>query len=362
MPAPRGRSRPGLRGFWPGQAAGAEIAMDLPEEVAWIALRDQTIGPSIGRTWVPAGSGPEDSEWLVVEQRFVLDEPRTVSDAVAVLRDLARTACTAVEFDSPEAVDTAVGEGVVARAHCAQMAGRPYGVVTDQWIVVDGAMLFVVSSDVRTPASPEAGTFGFGSVVSGALGERLSRSRDFVRKSVRLEGPAAGDARGMDLKAPATRPRPVAPFCLAAAEVKGNHTAAGLAFAARACSDADDYDGMAELLMVGNALAYYDALRVTDPSAHGALNVVMANQFGGVSEQEGAAFVAALEQLAADEDRVRAVCLTLAALGPPAYRPTYMLVHGLGEIAGVQEEPPLREIDAAAGWEEALAYVRCSGG
>ena len=67
----------------------------------------------------------------------------------------------------------------------------------------------------------------------------------------------------------------------------------------------------------------------------------------------------AFRALVGDDKRFRGLCTMLSALGPPRYRPTYMIAHGLGSFPATQEESPLREIDTAAGWRKALGYAKC---
>ena len=150
--------------------------------------------------------------------------------------------------------------------------------------------------------------------------------------------------------------------CVAPETVSATNTAADIASGARACLAERDYDRMADLLLVANAYAYYDTLRVTDPTAHAALGALFADRFAYISRSQRRRVFRAVDKLHRDEKRVGGLCATLSAAGPPRYRPTYMIAHGLMSFPGMPKKSPLREIDTAAGWRKALVeFVKCPG-
>ena len=150
--------------------------------------------------------------------------------------------------------------------------------------------------------------------------------------------------------------------CVAPETVSATDTAADIASGARACLAERDYDRMADLLLVSNAYAYYDTLRVTDPTAHAALGALFEDRFAYISRSQRRRVLRAVDKLHRDEKRVGGLCATLAAVGPPRYRPTYMIAHGLMSFPGMPKESPLREIDTVAGWRKALVeFVNCRG-
>lgn len=160
------------------------MAVELPDGTAWTKLSDQRQGTAYQREWIPAGSRPEDAAWLIVEQRLPLAAPTTAGEAISTMQGLAREACTAVAFEGPE--DAADGAGSVGRIHCAHRHGSAHGTVTDQRVVVDGATVYVVTSELRTPPSPVPGVFPFETEAgSRAFMERMAASAAFVRESVR---------------------------------------------------------------------------------------------------------------------------------------------------------------------------------
>ena len=149
--------------------------------------------------------------------------------------------------------------------------------------------------------------------------------------------------------------------CVVAATVSATDTAADIASGARTCLDEGHYDRMADLLLVANVYAYYDTLRVTDRSAHGALGALFVDRFAGISESQADRYMDAFDALVRDDKRLRGLCTMLSALGAPQYRPTYMIAHGLGSFPGMRKESPLHEIDTAASWRKALGFANCPG-
>ena len=147
--------------------------------------------------------------------------------------------------------------------------------------------------------------------------------------------------------------------CVAATSVQNGSTAADIATGARACADAGNYDEAAELVMVASAYAFFDTLRVTDKSAHIALTALFVDRFGGLAEAQEKEIFTAIEVLTDNGDRHHKLCTVLRRVGPPNYRPTYMIAHGLQPFLNDSDEPAVRKIDTSEGWEKALSYVNC---
>ena len=128
----------------------------------------------------------------------------------------------------------------------------------------------------------------------------------------------------------ATDPLP----CVAATSVKNTSSAADISAGAKECAAKQEYDRAAELIMVATAYAFYDTLRVADPSAHGALGALFAKDFGPMPEFQMSNVVASMDALDNDEKRKRELCSHLRSSSPPAYMPGYMIAHGMGAFTG----------------------------
>ena len=151
--------------------------------------------------------------------------------------------------------------------------------------------------------------------------------------------------------------------CVAPETISASDTAADIASGARSCLDERDYDRMADLILFASAYAFYDTLRVFDPSAHAALGALFVDRFESISRSQRRRFLRAVDQTKGNEKRVGELCAMLSAVGPPRYHPTYMIAHGLMSFPGVSKAAPqLREIDRAEGWRKTLVeFVMCPG-
>lgn len=118
---------------------------------------------------------------------------------------------------------------------------------------------------------------------------------------------------------------------------------------ARAADAADLY-----VLMV--ARARFDALRVTDTSAHQAGSVLVLQLRNSVLRQD----------LQALQDRLTALgkpgmaswaafCGRLWATGVPGHDPAYMVAQGMGALPGQGADPLVTGFDAAAAWRTMLS-------
>ena len=151
--------------------------------------------------------------------------------------------------------------------------------------------------------------------------------------------------------------------CVDAETVIASDTAADIASGARACLDERDYDRMADLIVFASAYAFYDTLRVTDPSAHAAQGALFLDRFEDISRSQRRRLLRAVDRREGDEKRLGELCAMLVAVGPPRYRPTYMIAHGLLSFPGMPKEvTAVREIDRAEGWRKTLVeFVKCPG-
>ena len=147
--------------------------------------------------------------------------------------------------------------------------------------------------------------------------------------------------------------------CVDANEVAPQSTAADIASGAKACLEAEDYDRLLPLVMMASAYARYDTLRVTDETAHAALSALFADRFAEASDAQVERLMEAGDAFNADADRHGKVCAVLTSLGPPDYRPDYMIAHGMQAFLDDSDEPPVREIDREAAWRTALEFVNC---
>ncbi len=148
--------------------------------------------------------------------------------------------------------------------------------------------------------------------------------------------------------------------CVSALTVKPTSTAADITAGAKACAQQSKYDQAAELIMVASAYAYFDTLRVSDKTAHGALTALFSKEFGSMQETERNELFASIDALDGDEQRIREICDYLVSSTPPSYVPDYMIAHGMGAFTDSIKEPLVRDFDASEGWTKSMVFVKCS--
>ena len=154
--------------------------------------------------------------------------------------------------------------------------------------------------------------------------------------------------------------------CFAPDEMKPVFTPADLAPAAIDCIANDRMDEA--LFLFGTMLGYaaFDGQRVTDRTA-GAARGALAMRIGQASKS-GDATLYAKWQSTLEQAQKRGSPLSAAQcdlhrrLGPPDYRPDYMIAHGLQAMTNPEAEPMKAEYDPDATWKAVLTrFLACKG-
>ena len=152
--------------------------------------------------------------------------------------------------------------------------------------------------------------------------------------------------------------------CLAPDELKAAHTPADLAPAIVRCAQGGRPEDGLFLFATMIGFAAFDGQRVTDPTAAQARDALSMQVGSTLKNGDPAVFAgwsrtmnAALQK---GSPLTPAQCDLLARLGPPNYRPDYMIAHGMKAVAG-SDEPPLKaDFDADATWKSVLTnFLRC---
>lgn len=152
--------------------------------------------------------------------------------------------------------------------------------------------------------------------------------------------------------------------CLAPAEMKAEYTPADLAPAIIKCARGGRPEDGLFLFATMIGFAAFDGQRVTDPTAAQARDALsiqvgqtLKNGDPTVFGEWSRVMNTAMQQgspLTPDQ------CALLAKVGPPDYRPDYMIAHGMKAATG-SDEPALKEdFDAAATWKTVMTqFLRC---
>jgi hypothetical protein len=151
--------------------------------------------------------------------------------------------------------------------------------------------------------------------------------------------------------------------CMALSEARRDYTPPELYAAAAHCLAGTEVPKAVRLFLLAGLYARFDAERVVDKSAgSGGRTVVVAKDFAKFSRAQREAFAAALERLRADERELERFCADVAGIGPPAYFPRYLALHGLGSITSSNPlgDALLPKFDAENTWARLQhTYLRC---
>ncbi|MCY3749898.1 MAG: hypothetical protein OXG54_00710 [Gammaproteobacteria bacterium] len=165
----------------------SKVIVDLPNDVDWVKVSDHSNGDSYLREWIPSGTSIEDTNWLIVEQKFPLKKKTSAKRYIKNMMKLAQSACTDVRYNGPEKLTVEKYKTYWVRIFCAKQHDKPYGLVTEQRVIVEGKTAFVITSELRTAPSSVAGVFTLGVNESfEAHLERMEKSAAVARESVRI--------------------------------------------------------------------------------------------------------------------------------------------------------------------------------
>lgn len=149
--------------------------------------------------------------------------------------------------------------------------------------------------------------------------------------------------------------------CVNSTSVGSESTAADIAAGAKNCTESSKYNEAAELIMIASAYAYFDTQRVTDKTAHGALNALFAKEFGSLPEAKRNELFSSINALDNNQPRKSEICTYLISAPPPSYFPEYMIAHGVGAFTGSTKEPLIKDFSPSEAWSKSMVFVKCSG-
>ena len=165
----------------------SKVIVDLPNDVDWVKVTDNSNDDMYLREWIPSGTTVEDTEWLIVEQKFLLKKKTSAKRYIRKMMKFAKAACTDVLYNGPEKIAIEKHKTYWVRIFCAEQHGKPYGLVTEQRVIVEGKTVFVITSELRTVPSSVAGIVAPGENDSPeAYFEKLKKSATLARESVRI--------------------------------------------------------------------------------------------------------------------------------------------------------------------------------
>lgn len=142
--------------------------------------------------------------------------------------------------------------------------------------------------------------------------------------------------------------------CTSLDEVKNTYTPSDLYRAYADCVQKNNYKDATELFMVAGAYARFDALRVTDKSAHQARTALIMNASSSMSEQQRNEWKAYLDKYTPESQEAAEACGKIKRIGPPDYYPAYMIQHGIKAFLKEKTDPIVPDFDPQNAWQTVL--------
>jgi len=126
-----------------------------------------------------------------------------------------------------------------------------------------------------------------------------------------------------------------------------------------ACFETKRYDDAVNLYLISQAYGKYDALRVSDQTAHQAIAVLRMSISSMIGTEQITEFQNALKPHINDRTQI---CSVLKKLGKPDYHPSYMINHGLKAFGGPQLNDGINiDFQPEIAWQETLqGYMKCT--
>ena len=149
--------------------------------------------------------------------------------------------------------------------------------------------------------------------------------------------------------------------CIGLDEVKTDYTPADLFPAALQCMKTDRFDDAFAIYAVAGVYGRFDSLRVSDGTAHQAVDVIQMTVFGDLNESHRKNLMAAGSKQLDSPSSKQDFCRRLLQLGPPSYYPRYMIQHGMGAFFGGSTGGGLvTPFDAKVAFAKAMdSYLHC---
>ena len=148
--------------------------------------------------------------------------------------------------------------------------------------------------------------------------------------------------------------------CISLEESQNSYTPADLYSSAAKCVLQGRDKDAAQVFFLASAYGMYDGLRVNDPTAAQARQVLIMNNFNAIDESKKAGLRVEMGKLAARQSpEFEELCLGIRSVGKPDYHPQYMILHGIAAFRGIEGDGLKPDYDSAANWSAVLAQLKC---
>ncbi len=148
--------------------------------------------------------------------------------------------------------------------------------------------------------------------------------------------------------------------CLSQSELTNDMHPSELARIVRACADEQRYDDAVQVYYTYSSYGLYDQQRVRDESAHVVLGELAQWMFAFLDRTTMTGIRASIAKMRDPSNPFfRATCIGIQTLGPPDYRPGYMIRYGLMPRKS-DEDWKNATFNSKAAWTKAVEEInRC---
>ncbi len=149
--------------------------------------------------------------------------------------------------------------------------------------------------------------------------------------------------------------------CIDLSTVTNKSTPADIYPGVAKCIQSGDYKKAGQLFALAGIYGRFDILRVSDSTAHQAIQVLQMNNFKSLTEKQREEFIKSITIYSNyNSIELLSLCNEIKKKGAPGYYPAYMIQHGMGAFVGSAGNGIKSDFDAAKSWRESLQnYLHC---
>lgn len=156
------------------------------------------------------------------------------------------------------------------------------------------------------------------------------------------------------------------PHCTSFTRATGDMTPVDLFPMASECIQEADYADALPFFALAGADVRYDRARVNDKSTGDSASLLLMRAFQPLPAPARMTFGDVINTVLADKLAVEYLCRSIQEVGPPAYYPEYMIMHGMNAVTtGLTSRPAPQELlpvsDPSGTWKTIITgYLHCS--
>ncbi len=150
--------------------------------------------------------------------------------------------------------------------------------------------------------------------------------------------------------------------CAPVSKLNSSHTPADLYAGVAKCFKEENYDHATQMFALAGAYGRFDEQRVSDTSAHQAIQVLHMQTFQNINSEMKDKFQDRVREfLSVGAPKLGELCSEIRKLGAPTYFPWYMIQHGMEAFGPEQPNRGLvPDFSATEAWAKSLdTYLHC---